>query len=185
MDMAARIQQLEELITEAKSMPLSTSVLINREEALELIQEMRASLPEEVKQARWVVKDREQLLTKARKDAEGIIQQALEEQHRMTSQEEVVKASAREAERLLDEARGEARQIRHEAEDYMDQKLAAFEATLTRTLEQIAEIRAVQEQQMARIEEQLTRTLEQVGRGRDRLRGTSIAEEQLSGEEVR
>jgi vacuolar-type H+-ATPase subunit H len=185
MDMAARIQQLEELITEAKSMPLSTSVLINREEALELIQEMRASLPEEVKQARWVVKDREQLLTKARKDAEGIIQQALDEQHRLASEEEVVKASAREAERLLDEARGEARQIRHEAEDYMDQKLAAFEATLTRTLEQIAEIRAVQEQQMARIEEQLTRTLEQVGRGRDRLRGTSIAEEQLSGEEAR
>jgi vacuolar-type H+-ATPase subunit H len=185
MDMASRIQQLEELITEAKSMPLSTSVLINREEALELIQEMRASLPEEVKQARWVVKDREQLLTKARKDAEGIIQQALDEQHRLASQEEVVKASAREAERLLDEARGEARQIRHEAEDYMDQKLAAFEATLTRTLEQIAEIRSVQEQQMARIEEQLTRTLEQVGRGRDRLRGTSIAEEQLSGEEAR
>jgi hypothetical protein len=185
MDMASRIQQLEELITEAKSMPLSTSVLINREEALELIQEMRASLPEEVKQARWVVKDREQLLTKARKDAEGIIQQALDEQHRLASEEEVVKASAREAERLLDEARGEARQIRHEAEDYMDQKLAAFEATLTRTLEQIAEIRSVQEQQMARIEEQLTRTLEQVGRGRDRLRGTSIAEEQLSGEEAR
>ncbi|HEX2026028.1 MAG TPA: ATPase [Actinomycetota bacterium] len=185
MDMAGRIQQLEEMITEAKAMPLSTSVLINREEALELIQEMRASLPEEVKQARWVVKDREQLLTKARKDAEGIIQQALEEQHRLTSQEEVVKASAREAERLLDEARGEARQIRHEAEDYMDQKLAAFEATITRTLEQIAEIRTVQEQQMARIEEQLTKTLEQVGRGRDRLRGTTIAEDQLSGEEVR
>jgi vacuolar-type H+-ATPase subunit H len=185
MDMAARIQQLEEMITEAKAMPLSTSVLINREEALELIQEMRASLPEEVKQARWVVKDREQLLTKARKDAEGIIQQALEEQHRVISQEEVVKASAREAERLLDEARGEARQIRHEAEDYMDQKLAAFEATITRTLEQIAEIRAVQEQQMTRIEEQLTRTLDQVGRGRDRLRGTTIAEEELSGEEAR
>jgi vacuolar-type H+-ATPase subunit H len=185
MDMAARIQQLEEMITEAKAMPLSTSVLINREEALELIQEMRASLPEEIKQARWVVKDREQLLTKARKDAEGIIQQALEEQHRLIDQEEVVKASAREAERLLDEARGEARQIRHEAEDYMDQKLAAFEATITRTLEQIAEIRAVQEQQMTRIEEQLTRTLDQVGRGRDRLRGTTIAEEELSGEEAR
>jgi vacuolar-type H+-ATPase subunit H len=185
MDMAGRIQQLEEMITEAKAMPLSTSVLINREEALELIQEMRASLPEEIKQARWVVKDREQLLTKARKDAEGIIQQALEEQHRLIDQEEVVKASAREAERLLDEARGEARQIRHEAEDYMDQKLAAFEATITRTLEQIAEIRAVQEQQMTRIEEQLTRTLDQVGRGRDRLRGTTIAEEELSGEEAR
>lgn len=184
MDIAGRIQQLEELIMEAKSMPLSTSVLVNREEALELVQEMRAALPEEIKQARWVVKDREQLLTKARKDAEGIIQEALEEQHRMASQEEVVKASMREAERLLDEARGEARQIRHEAEDYMDQKLAAFEATLTRTVEQIAQIREVQEQQTSRIEEQLTKTLQQVERGRERLRGTTIAEDELSGEEA-
>jgi predicted nucleic acid-binding Zn-ribbon protein len=180
MDIAARMQQLEELIMEAKSMPLSTSVLINREEALELIQEMRASLPEEIKQARWVVKDREQLLTKARKDAEGVIQQALEEQHRMASQEEVVKTSIREAERVLDEARSDARQIRHEAEDYMDQKLAAFEATITKTLEQLAEIREAQEQQASRIEQQLAKTLEQVGRGRERLKGTTLAEEHLA-----
>lgn len=180
MDISGRIQQLEELIVEAKSMPLSTSVLVNREEALELIQEMRAALPEEIKQARWVVKDREQLLTKARKDAEGVIQQALEEQHRLVSQEEVVKASMREAERILEESRAEARQIRHEAEDYMDQKLAAFEATLTRSVEQIEQIREAQEQSIGRIQEQLTKTLQQVERGRERLRGGSIAEEELA-----
>jgi vacuolar-type H+-ATPase subunit H len=184
MDIAGRIQQLEELIMEAKSMPLSTSVLVNREEALELVQEMRAALPEEIKQARWVVKDREQLLTKARKDAEGIIQEALEEQGRLVAQEEVVKQSVREAERILDEARGQARQIRNEAEDYMDQKLAAFEATLTRTLEQIAEIREAQEDQLSRIQDQLAKTLQQVERGRERLRGTSLAEEHLAPEEA-
>jgi vacuolar-type H+-ATPase subunit H len=184
MDIAGRIQQLEELIMEAKSMPLSTSVLVNREEALELVQEMRAALPEEIKQARWVVKDREQLLTKARKDAEGIIQQALEEQGRLVAQEEVVKQSVREAERILDEARGQARQIRNEAEDYMDQKLAAFEATLTKTLEQIAEIREAQEDQLSRIQDQLAKTLQQVERGRERLRGTSLAEEHLAPEEA-
>ncbi len=180
MDITGRLQQLEELVAEAKSMPLSTSVLVNREEVLELVQEMRASLPEEIKQARWVVKDREQLLTKARKDAEGIIQQALEEQKRLVSQEEVVKASVHEAERLLDEARGQARQIRLEAEDYMDQKLAAFEATIQRTLEQIAQIREAQEHQFARLGEQLAKTLQQVERGRERLRGTSLAEEHLA-----
>jgi vacuolar-type H+-ATPase subunit H len=182
MDITGRLQQLEELVAEAKSMPLSTSVLVNREEVLELIQEMRASLPEEIKQARWVVKDREQLLTKARKDAEGIIQQALQEQKRLVAQEEVVKASVREAERLLDEARSQARQIRLEAEDYMDQKLAAFEATIQRTLEQIAQIRDAQEQQFSRVGEQLAKTLQQVERGRERLRGTSLAEEQFAQE---
>jgi vacuolar-type H+-ATPase subunit H len=183
MDIAGRIQQLEEMIVEAKSMPLSTSVLVNREEALELVQEMRAALPEEIKQARWVVKDREQLLTKARKDAEGIIQEALEQQSKLVAQEEIVKQSVKEAERILEEARGEARQIRHEAEDYMDQKLAAFEATLTRALEQLAQIRDNQEQQLSQIQDQLGKTLQQVGRGRERLRGGSLAEEHLAAPE--
>lgn len=182
MDIASRLQQLEELVAEAKSMPLSTSVLVNREEVLELIQEMRATMPEEIKQARWVVKDREQLLTKARKDSEGIVQQALEEQKRLVAQEEVVRASTREAERILEEARDQSRQMRLEAEDYIDQKLAAFEATLTRTLEQIAQIREAQERQLTHVGEQLRRTLDQVERGRERLKGTSLAEEHFAEE---
>ena len=183
MDIASRLQQLEELIAEAKSMPLSTSVLINREEVLELIQEMRSSMPEEIKQARWVVKDREQLLTKARKDAEGVVAQALEEQRRLVTQEEVVRASTREAERILEEAREQARQMRLEAEDYMDQKLAGFEATLQRTLEQIAQIREAEERQLTHVGEQLQRTLNQVMRGREKLKGTTtLAEDQLAEE---
>jgi vacuolar-type H+-ATPase subunit H len=185
MDIAARLQQLEELVAEAKSMPLSTSVLINREEVLELIQEMRSSMPEEIKQARWVVKDREQLLTKARKDAEGVVQQALDEQRRLVQQEEVVRASTREAERILEEAREQARQMRLEGEDYMDQKLAAFEATLTRTLEQIAQIREAEERQLMHVGEQLQRALQQVGRGRERLKGGTLAEEHLAEEGTR
>lgn len=185
MDISARLQQLEELLQAARTMPLSSSVLVNREEVLELVQEMREALPEEVKQARWVVKDREQLLAKARRDAEGIIQQALNEQARLVSQEDVVQESVREAERVVAEAREQARHIRLEAEDYMDQRLAAFEATLTRTQEQIAAIREHQEAQISRIQELLGKTLQQVQRGRERLRGGTIAEEELApqGEE--
>lgn len=183
MDIAGRIQQLEELISDAKSMPLSASVLVNREEVLELIQEMRAALPEEIKQARWVVKDREQLLTKARKDSEGLIKQALEEQSRLVANEDVTKQSLKEAERILAEAREQARQIRLEAEDYMDQKLAAFEATLTRTQEQIASIREHQERNLEVLHDELAKTLQQVERGRERLRGASLAEEHLAPEE--
>lgn len=165
MDIAARIQQLEELVREAKSMPLSASVLVNREELLELVQGMRDTLPEEVKQARWVVKDREELLSKARRDAETIVEQAREDQSRLVAREEVVRRSIEEAERILEEAREQARQIKLEAEDYVDAKLASFEVVLTKTLEQ------------------LERTLEQVERGRERLRGVSMAEEELAPDE--
>src|SRR5207247_189369 len=76
MDIAARIQQLEDRIREAKSMPLSASALLNREELLEIVTGLKEALPEEIKQARWVVKDREELLTKARGDAESVMQKA-------------------------------------------------------------------------------------------------------------
>jgi cell division septum initiation protein DivIVA len=157
MDITARIHQLEELIREAKSMPLSASVLVNKDEVLEVVDGLRKTLPEEIKQARWVVKDREELLAKARRDAEMIVEDARKEQARLVSDEEVVGESGREAERILSEAREQARQIRLEAEDYVDAMLASFEATLTKT------------------QERLTRTKELVERGRERLRG-SIAE---------
>jgi cell division septum initiation protein DivIVA len=167
-DIAARIQQLEELIAQAKSMPLSSSVLVNRDEVMELVQGMREALPEEIKQARWVVKDREELLSKARRDAEGIVQEGREEQERLIADQEVVKEAQREAERVLGEARDEARQIRLEAEDYVDAKLASFEITLTKALEQLA-----------KIEDQLGRTHDQVEKGRQRLRGATVAEEEF------
>src|SRR6266516_4366748 len=75
-DISARLNQIDELIQEAKSMPLSSSVLVNRDEVLQLVEAARNELPEEIKQARWVVRDREELLAKARKDGEAMVERA-------------------------------------------------------------------------------------------------------------
>ena len=117
MDIMARLQQMEELVRTAKSMPLSSSVLINQAEVLELLEAAQGELPEEIKQARWVVKDREELLAKARKDGEAIVERAKQERDRLMSQQEVVRAAKEEAERLLAEGRELSRQMRLEAED--------------------------------------------------------------------
>jgi cell division septum initiation protein DivIVA len=162
-DISARIRQLEQLIEEAKSMPLSSSVLVNREEILEILQAAKDDLPEELKQARWVVKGREELLAKARRDAEAIVERAAEERKRLASQEEVVRTAQEQAERLLAEAQEQARQMRLEAEDYVDAKLAQFEIALERT------------------RTELERSIGQVQRGRERLRGVSPAEEEFGG----
>ena len=71
-------------------MPLSSSVLVNREEVLELLAEIKEAMPEEIKQARWVVRDRDELLSKAREEGERIVEQAHEEQLRMARKEEIV-----------------------------------------------------------------------------------------------
>ena len=97
MDINARLQQIEDLIQEAKSMPLSSSVLVNKEELLEVLEAARKDLPEEIKQARWVVKDREELLSKARRDCEAIVQRANQERARLISKQEVVVAGEEEA----------------------------------------------------------------------------------------
>jgi cell division septum initiation protein DivIVA len=164
-DIVARLQQMDELIQEAKSMPLSSSVLVNREELLEVLDAARAELPEEIKQARWIVKDREELLAKARKSGEATLHKAQQERVRLVSQEEVVRAAGEEAERILSEAREQARQIRLEAEDYVDAKLAQFEIVLGKT------------------QKELARSVAQVQRGRDKLRGVSPAQEEFGGGE--
>jgi cell division septum initiation protein DivIVA len=160
-DIGARLQQIEELIRTAKSVPLSASVLVNQQELLEILEAAQKELPEEIKQARWVVKDREELLTKARRDGEGIVVRAEQERARLMEREEVVRGANAEAERILDEAREMARQIRLEAEDYVDAKLAQFEIALERTMTE------------------LERSIGQVRRGRDKLRGATVAEEEF------
>jgi cell division septum initiation protein DivIVA len=174
MDLAGRLQQLEELVREAKSMPLSSSVLVNKDEVLEMLHQMQEDLPEEIKQARWIVRDREDLLAKARAEGERVIEHAHEEQRRMALKEEVARRAEEESERILTEAGERADEMRREAEDYIDAKLAQFEIALRRVLE---------DSQVAT--RALAKTLDQVEVGRERLRtpGTT-ADQQLSPPEA-
>jgi cell division septum initiation protein DivIVA len=159
-DLSARLLQLEDLVREAKSMPLSSSALLNRDEVLELIGQMKDELPDEIKQARWIVKDREELLAKARRDAESMVEQARQEQLRLASHEAVVHKANEESERIVQEAGDDARRLRLEAEDYVDAKLAQLEGQLQRILEE-----------MIASNQSLSRTIDQVQAGREKLRG--------------
>jgi F0F1-type ATP synthase membrane subunit b/b' len=167
MDLAGRLSQLEEVVAEAKSMPLSSSVLISRDEVLQMIHEMQENLPEEIKQARWVVKDREELLAKARVEGDRIIDQAREEQRRLALRDQVARRAEEEAARMLQEAEDTTDAMRREAEDYVDAKLAQFEIALRKILEDA--------QATARA---LAKTLDQVEVGRERLHAPVTAAEQ-------
>jgi F0F1-type ATP synthase membrane subunit b/b' len=167
MDLAGRLAELEQLVAEAKSMPLSSSVLISRDEVLAMIHEMQENLPEEIKQARWVVKDREELLAKARVEGDRIIEQAREEQRRMAMRDQVARRAEEEAARILQEAEDTTGDMRTEAEDYVDAKLAQFEIALRKILEDA--------QATARA---LAKTLDQVEVGRERLHAPITAAEQ-------
>jgi hypothetical protein len=163
-DIVGRLQQLENIVREARSMPLSTSAIVPRDEVLEAIDAARAELPEEIKQARWVVRDREELLDKARRDAEALVERGRAERDRLVSEQEVVRAAKEQAERIVSEADQRARELRLESDDYVDTKLAQFEIALEKTAAA------------------LERSIAQAQRGRERLRGGSPAEEEFGGD---
>jgi hypothetical protein len=194
MDLASRIQQLEDMVREAKSMPLSSSALLNREELLELVASMREQLPEEVKQARWVVRDREELLAKARREAETLVERARLEQMRLVGQEAVVQASQEEAERIVSDAHDRAHQVRMEADDYVDAKLAQFEIALQRLQEMLTQshealaanvgkVQAALADQLQQTQGSLSRVAEQVDKGRTKLAGPQHPAQELAPEE--
>jgi cell division septum initiation protein DivIVA len=133
-DVEAKLHQLERLVAEAKAVPLSASVMVNRAEIDGLVDDLRAALPDELTQARWVITERDEILERARDDAELLLAEAREERDRLVSEQEVVRTAGLRADELLEEAREHARQIRLEAEDYVDAKLANFEVVLTKTL---------------------------------------------------
>lgn len=129
------LEGLRELVVTARSMPLSNSAIVNRDEALEYLDDIVSRLPEEVRQARWLLKEREEFLERAHREADEILAAARSRAEGMVQRTEVVKEAQRLARAIRDQAEAEARQIRNQAEDYVDNKLANFEMTLERTLQ--------------------------------------------------
>ena len=134
MDLIQRIDELQVLIEEAKAVPLSSSAVIDRNDVLDRVAQLKQDVPEEVRQARWMARDRDELMERARNEGERIIAEAREQRDRLLSRTEIVHAAQREAERITDDAQDRAAKLRMQAEDYIDQKLAAFEILLNKTL---------------------------------------------------
>jgi F0F1-type ATP synthase membrane subunit b/b' len=129
--------RLQELLENARAMPLSASVMVNREEFGELLADAIEGLPEELREARWLLKERDDVLERARREADRIVESASVRAERMVERTEVVREARRTSEAIIEHAERQAAQMRHEAEDYVDRKLAAFEVVLDRTLQQV------------------------------------------------
>ena len=135
----AHLRRVIEIIEATRNLPLSSSVkLDNKDEVLELLDEALQRLPDEVKAARWMLRDREEFLAKVRREGDDILEAARLGAERMVQRTEIVREAQHTARRLVEEAKDEARRLRLEAEDYCDQKLAAFEIVLERTIKTVA-----------------------------------------------
>src|SRR3954463_13618771 len=143
MDVLVLIDKLDELVHGAKAVPLTDQVRIDREEIWEILDQMRATIPEEIKQARWIVKERQEMLAEAKREAERLVAEARERAAELASQQEVVRQAEQQARSLLGEARRperggglrrREREVRLGAEDYADEILATLEVNLGKFL---------------------------------------------------
>jgi hypothetical protein len=153
-DVNAKIDELIEIVEGARAMPMSASCVINRAQVLELLDDLKRGLPEEIEHARQVLADRESVLEEGRREAERMMERTRSERESIIDNTDLSREARGAAERILAQARREAEQTRLEADDYVDQKLANFEVVLTKTLQA-------------------------VGRGRDKMRGSSSPMEEL------
>src|SRR6201990_1798869 len=134
MDVLVLLDQLDDLIHNAKRtmLPGSDQVRLDREEVYDILDQMRATIPEEIKQARWIFKERQEMLAEAKREAERIVKEAREKQDQLVSNEEVVKEAERAADDIIEDARAREREIRLGAEDYADEILNTLEVNLSK-----------------------------------------------------
>ena len=128
--MLVLIERLDELVQKAKGVPLTAQVRLDRGEILALLDEMRATIPDEVKQARWLVKERQETVAEAMREADRLVAEAREQAAQASAQTEIVRLAEREADAKIADARRRANSLLSEVEDWADGTLALLEANL-------------------------------------------------------
>lgn len=136
---------LEELITQienARAVPLSSNVMISQEDMLDRLHEAAEELPEELRSARWMVRERESYIARTNERAQELVNKAKTESELLVSENYILQEAVEEANTLTRNAESEARRIRLEAEDYAERHLAEAETVLGELYRYVTEARA-------------------------------------------
>ena len=127
-----------DIVATAPSMPLSSTPRIDRDEIIELLEDAVVRLPDEIRQARWMLKERQEFLDKTKREADELLGAARQQAERMVQRTEVVRAAETRARQVIDAAEEETRRLKNETEDFLDQRLGSFEILLDRLSKTVA-----------------------------------------------
>ncbi|MDH3680763.1 MAG: hypothetical protein OEV40_12525 [Acidimicrobiia bacterium] len=136
-EVEALLEEAIEILAEARPLPMSTTVKVARDELLHLLEQAQEQLPDEVRAARWLLKEREDFIAKARREHKALIDEGRAQVSRMVERQQVVKDAEARARRILDDAQAEANLMKRQVEEYCDRKLARFESVLAQTTETV------------------------------------------------
>jgi vacuolar-type H+-ATPase subunit H len=137
MDIFVMLDEFEKEIESGKKFPLTEKVLLNQELLLDYIDRLRSELPEEMRQARWVLRERERVINEAEEEANKILDNTKAKIQQLASESEVTKEAQVKAEQIMQDAHRVAYEIKLGANHYADDLLVALEDKLKNTLEVI------------------------------------------------
>ena len=137
MEILSVLEALEDLVEKSLSVPFSGKCLVDREEILEIIKEVRLKLPDDIKQAKWVKEERQRILMEAQKEANTILKDAESKLASLIDEHEITKKAYEQANEIIGNAQKNAREIRLGTRDYADSVLNKVEEILKDTMEVI------------------------------------------------
>jgi len=151
MDILQLIDRLEELFNQSKAIPLTRNVMVDEDRMLDIIDQMRIAIPEEVKKAQQLLGQRDRVLAQAQEEANRTIEIARQKADQLVTRDMILQEAQRRSEQLLTQARSEADGIRNDADDYVIESLNQLQAELERIANQVRNgIRTVEEEQSRR-----------------------------------
>lgn len=148
MDILQLVDRLEELFNQSRPIPLTNNVIVDEDKMLDLIDQMRVAIPDEVKKAQKLIAERDRTMAQAAEEANRTLQLAKEKSTNLVERDSIVAAADARAREILNQAELDADATRQEADDYVIESLTNLEMELERVLNQVRNgIRAVIQQQ--------------------------------------
>jgi len=131
------LDRLESMVNQSRRLPLTSSIVVSEEEILEALDQIRVSLPDEIREARMVLESRESRLREGAEQAEQLLLAAQERADRLTDDHEVSRRATVEADQQLTDARDRSRKMRRDADDYVRDRMEELETQLGSALAQV------------------------------------------------
>jgi cell division septum initiation protein DivIVA len=155
MDILHLVDRLEELVNEGRRLPLSNKVMVDEQKIWDLIDQMRISIPEEVKKAKRTNQERDRIIAQAHEEAARMVDLKREEAAAMVSEHELTQAAEERATTIVERAKRDAESLRADADEYVIQVLESLGTDLERALKEVRNgIARVQQEQRAPAEEE-------------------------------
>ncbi len=135
MDILDLIDEVEDIVEAGTSVPFTGKVMVDKEEILDIIKEIRIKLPDEIKQAAWIKEERQRILAEAQKDADNLINEANYKLKEMVDEDEVIRVANQRAEDIVTRAQINAKEIRIGAMEYADTLLEETQENLKEVIQ--------------------------------------------------